>query len=96
LNAKIGREEAKTSLLVWATCNDEEVLRSFDRGSLWSRFAHRYYCPGPSRDLMWNILLREVSLMQDGDLWGTDLSDGHPGGPSGRPIQTLRYVCANG
>jgi hypothetical protein len=25
LNAKIGREEAQTPLLVWATCNDEDV-----------------------------------------------------------------------
>jgi hypothetical protein len=48
------------------------LLSAMASGYIWSRFAHRYYCPGPSRDLMWNILLREFSLMQDGDLWGTD------------------------
>lgn len=63
LNARIGHAHQVANLMVWATCNDEEAIRNFRGGALWSRFAHRLHCPRPSRDLMEHILVeRAISI----------------------------------
>lgn len=56
-----GAVRAATPLLVWATCNDVELLKGFAHGAIWSRFTHTLECPLPNRDLMYRILLREAS-----------------------------------
>ena len=65
-NARIGKVDGQMPILVWATCNDEELLKKFARGALWSRFTHKLPCARPSRELMWKILLREVEKIPGG------------------------------
>lgn len=59
-NARIGSVRTGTQLLIWATCNDVELLKGFAHGAIWSRFTHTLECPLPNRALMYRILLREA------------------------------------
>jgi energy-coupling factor transporter ATP-binding protein EcfA2 len=67
--ATTGKVSAQAKLLVWGTCNDEKLLKSFMRGALWSRFCHRVYCPRPTSKLMKKILGREVREMSGKEEW---------------------------
>jgi len=67
--ATTGKTSASAKLLVWGTCNDEKLLKSFMRGALWSRFCHRVYCPRPNKKLMKKILSREVKEMNGDEKW---------------------------
>lgn len=60
-NARVGRRMQETRLVVWATCNAEQELRKYHDGALWSRFTHKLECARPSRELMHQILRREVT-----------------------------------
>jgi hypothetical protein len=51
---------------VWATCNDENFIRHWRGGAIWSRFSKVLHCSRPSRQLMRRILLDTVERM-DGD-----------------------------
>lgn len=67
-NARVqDRQECKC--LVWATCNDPELLRTFRNGALWSRFSHRWHCARPTKDLMEKILGREVQAIGGRPEW---------------------------
>lgn len=57
LNSKIGKQEGEAKILVWADCNDEEKLRNWNKGALWSRFNKRWPCVRPSRPVMRQILI---------------------------------------
>lgn len=65
-NANVGHVKASTPMLVWATCNDQDLLKAFKNGALWSRFTHQHECLRPTRDLMHKILLREVAKIRGG------------------------------
>src|SRR5262245_31260964 len=52
LNARIGRRRELANVLVWATCNDEAIIRRWRNGAIWSRFAKKLHCARPSRELM--------------------------------------------
>jgi hypothetical protein len=69
MNAHIGSRREIANVFVMATCNDEDVIKSWRRGVLWSRFAHRLFCPRPSRELMRRILLDKVEKMGGNPLW---------------------------
>jgi hypothetical protein len=56
LNSKIGKQEANAKVLIWADCNNERKLRSWNSGSLWSRFNKRWGCVRPSREVAKEIL----------------------------------------
>lgn len=56
LNSRIGKQEAKCTLLVFADCNDGDKIKNWNKGALWSRFTKRLPCVRPSRELMTNIL----------------------------------------
>jgi hypothetical protein len=60
LNAWVGRRKEVANILVFATCNDEEVIRKWRNGAIWSRFAKKLHCPRPSKKLMLRILLDTV------------------------------------
>lgn len=60
MNANVGRVKADARCVVWATCNDEQVLKKFQRGAIWSRFVHQLYCRRPSEKLMELILTNKV------------------------------------
>jgi hypothetical protein len=69
LNARVGHRKEIANILVWGTCNDEHVVRNFRNGALWSRFCHRLHCPRPSRVLMEQILLDQVTKMGGNPEW---------------------------
>lgn len=61
INAKIGRQSAKVRCLVWGTCNNAEKIKNWEGGALWSRFAKALPCYRPSRELMVELLLRNIA-----------------------------------
>lgn len=68
LNARVNRSE-RVKLLVWCTCNSEEILKTFHKGYLWSRFTHKLECVRPSREEMYSILINEISKIGGNPLW---------------------------
>jgi hypothetical protein len=68
-NARIGHRRAITNLLVWASCNDEQTIRKFKNGFLWSRFAHKWHCVRPDRERMRQILLDKVAQSGGNPAW---------------------------
>lgn len=66
-NARIGSQRAEAKLLIGATCNDEDALKNFHKGALWSRFVHQLYCPRPNRDRMKLIMLDKIAKMDGGN-----------------------------
>jgi hypothetical protein len=60
-NARVGRRVEKMPILVFGTCNNEKRLREFHDGALWSRFTHKLPWRRPGRELMKEILIREVA-----------------------------------
>lgn len=68
-NARDGDVYAECKVVVWATCNDSEYLRTFADGAIWSRFSLRPICKRPDADLMRKILLRSVREMNGNEKW---------------------------
>lgn len=66
-NAIVGQVVAEAKMVIWGTCNNDDLLKNFHKGALWSRFQHRFVCRRPSKTLMKKILEREVIDM-DGKL----------------------------
>lgn len=71
LNARVGHRKSVANVLIWATCNDERIIRNFRAGVLWSRFIHKLHCTRPSRELMERILLDKVAKMGGNPAWVT-------------------------
>lgn len=74
-NCRDGHVKAAARILIWATCNNEETLKNFHRGALWSRFTHKYECLRPTRPLMHRILLREIADMKGDPAWADKALD---------------------
>src|SRR5262245_59060994 len=66
LNARTSNVRRKVRFLVVGICNDEEKLKNFDRGALWSRFAHKLPCVRPSKELCLLILREMVGKIPGG------------------------------
>lgn len=60
LNANVGHRREDAALTVVGICNDEDKLRSFQNGHLWSRFTHKVRCVRPSKELCLKILQEEA------------------------------------
>lgn len=60
-NARIGRVREMAKCMIWATCNDDALLKQFRNGALWSRFTKRLHCKRPGQELMYKILCRECA-----------------------------------
>jgi hypothetical protein len=56
VNARVNRR-ANTNMLVWMTCNDEDFVKRWHRGFLWSRCANKIECVRPSRQEMEDLIL---------------------------------------
>jgi hypothetical protein len=69
LNARVGLRRQLANILVFATCNNEHVIRTWNDGVLWSRFAHQVHCSRPSRHLMQRILSDKVASRRGNLLW---------------------------
>lgn len=59
-NARVGDVYEECKVVVWATCNDSNLLRGFADGAIWSRFNMRLICKRPDETLMRRILTRCV------------------------------------
>lgn len=68
-NARDGDVYAECKVIVWATCNDSEYLRTFADGAIWSRFSLRPICKRPDESLMRKILTRSVREMDGNVEW---------------------------
>jgi hypothetical protein len=68
-NARDGDVYEECKIVVWATCNDSDYLRTFADGEIWSRFSLRPICKRPDADLMRRILLRSVVEMGGDQKW---------------------------
>jgi len=71
-NAKIGKQEGVAKVIVWATCNDLDKLKSFNTGALFSRFSKSFPCVRPSRELMTEILLKRIQKRREAGLKAND------------------------
>lgn len=65
LTATKGRDVGDTKILVWATCNDIKLFKSYFSGALYSRFQKKLPCVRPSKDLMKQILLKKIRQMRE-------------------------------
>ncbi len=73
-NARV-QMRRQCNCLIWATCNDSFILRQFRAGALWSRFAHRWYCPRPSKTVMRSILLEKIESIGGNPVWADKIMD---------------------
>lgn len=64
-NARIGKQEGVAKVIVWATCNDLDKLKSVNSGALYSRFSKSLPCVRPSRELMLEILLKRIAKRRE-------------------------------
>jgi site-specific DNA-cytosine methylase len=64
-----GRRRRTVRALCIATVNDMRRFESMLSGALSSRFAHKIYCPRPSRSVIEQILKREVSKIAGNPAW---------------------------
>lgn len=63
-NAKIGRQTASAKVMIWATCNDIDKLKEFNKGALFSRFTKKFPCVRPSRPLMLEIMEKKLKARE--------------------------------
>lgn len=68
-NARDGDRYEECKVVVWATCNDSKLLKSYHDGALWSRFSLRPICKRPDEALMRKILLRTVHETNGKEEW---------------------------
>jgi hypothetical protein len=66
LNARVNRR-AKTNILVWMTCNNEDFVRKWNKGYIWSRCTHKIPCDRPTREQMENLILPQKILQIGGN-----------------------------
>jgi hypothetical protein len=66
LNARVDRS-AKISMLVWMTCNDENFVKNWHRGYIWSRCGNKIQCVRPTQEEMLNIILPQKIKRMGGD-----------------------------
>ena len=68
-NYRVGNQARNVKMLVLATANDTNLLKSMMAGALFSRFSNRIYCPRPDREIMQRILEREVDSISGNRDW---------------------------
>jgi len=68
-NFRVGNQARNVKMLCLATVNDITLFQRVMSGALASRFAHKIYCPRPSRDVLRKILLREVVKAKGNTDW---------------------------
>lgn len=67
LNARTDRK-VQAKILVWMTCNDEDFIKKWHRGFLWSRCANKIPCVVPTRQQMEEIILPKKIQSINGDI----------------------------
>lgn len=69
MNCRVGHRKEVAQNLIWATCNQEDVIRKFRCGVLWSRFSNRLHCVRPDRERMTQILKDKVRQRKGDSRW---------------------------
>lgn len=72
LNYRVGHEAKNVRMVVIASANDTGLLKRLLAGALYSRFQSKIYCPHPDKEIMRQILRREVEDLQEA---GMDASE---------------------
>jgi SpoVK/Ycf46/Vps4 family AAA+-type ATPase len=68
-NYRVGNQAKNVRMVVIATANDVNLLRTVMAGALYSRFQNKIYCAPPDRQIMEQILLREVKEIKGDPKW---------------------------
>jgi intein/homing endonuclease len=68
-NYRVGNQAKNVRMVVIATANDINLLRTVMAGALYSRFQNKIYCAPPDRTIMEQILLREVKEIKGDERW---------------------------
>jgi hypothetical protein len=68
-NYRVGNEAKNVRLLVIASANNVKLLKSVMSGALYSRFQNRIFFPEPDRNIMSQILTREVKEIEGDGRW---------------------------
>lgn len=68
-NYRVGNQARNVKMVVIASANDVQLLKSVMSGALYSRFQSRIYCPRPDREIMKKILEREVEKINGNTKW---------------------------
>jgi hypothetical protein len=69
LNARIGNMRRSARFVVVGICNNENQIKDWNAGALWSRFGgNKLPCVRPSRELCLKILNEMVTKIPGGDL----------------------------
>jgi hypothetical protein len=66
-NYRVGNQAKNVRMVVIATANDVQLLKTVMAGALYSRFQNKIYCAPPDREIMRQIMLREINEIK-GDL----------------------------
>jgi hypothetical protein len=59
-NYRVGNQAKNVRMIVIATANDVKLLKTVMSGALYSRFQNKVYCAPPDKEIMRQILLREI------------------------------------
>ena len=68
-NYRVGNEAREVRMVVIATANDVNLLKTIMSGALYSRFQNKIYCPRPDRKIMQMILEREIEEIKGKQEW---------------------------
>jgi energy-coupling factor transporter ATP-binding protein EcfA2 len=68
-NYRIGHNAKEVKMLVLATVNNMTLFDNLLAGALSSRFPNKIYCERPNRDVMKQILEREVKSVEGNESW---------------------------
>lgn len=68
-NYRVGNQARAVRMVVTATANDVRLLKGVMSGALYSRFQNNLYCPPPTREIMRQILDREMAEMRGKAKW---------------------------
>jgi hypothetical protein len=68
-NYRVGNQARNVRMVVTATANDVELLKRVMSGALYSRFQNKIYFPPPDREIMEQILYREIEEMKGKEAW---------------------------
>jgi MoxR-like ATPase len=68
-NYRVGNEAKNVRMFVVASANNVKLLKTVMSGALYSRFQNRIYFPEPDRDIMSQILRREVAEIEGEEAW---------------------------
>lgn len=68
-NYRVGNQAKHVRMVVIATANDVKLLKTVMSGALYSRFQNKIYCAPPDRDIMRQIMEREISEINGKTEW---------------------------